>query len=393
MAMPETRVTQLQHTLAAQGFDAVLLCYSRDVFYYAGTAQSAILLVTPNAYLLFVRRGWEFVLQETWLPRERLHRGGHLESLRRSLEELGVRSGRLGLTLDVLPADLFLKVRDVFDHFELADCSHLILEQRMVKDPEEIAAIRGACEILDEGHRRILASLRPGMTELELAAEVEDAHRRAGHEGAFFMRRFDFVMSRGPLASGPNAMRMSGFANTVTGVGLSAAVPAGPSQRELRPGDLVVVDIPACFHGYHGDQTRTYAVGTASEEVRDLFARLREISDRVLAALHDGVEAGTLYRIARSAADDLGVVEYFLGHGERRAEFVGHGIGLELNEPPILMPSNRATLQAGCAVAIELHLTHPGYGTVKLEDTALVTARGTECLTRSPRELIEVSCG
>lgn len=389
----ETRLTQLQGALAAQGFDALLLCYSRDVLYYAGTAQPAALLVTANAYSLFVRRAWEFVLEETWLPRDRLCQGARLEALQETLEELEVTKGRLGLALEVLPADLFLKVQEVFGNFELVNCSPLVLEQRMRKDPEEIAAIRGACEILDEGHRRVLTTLRPGMTELELAAEVEDAHRRAGHEGAFFMRRVDFVMSRGPLAAGANAMRMSGFANTVTGVGLSPAVPAGPSRRELQTGDLVVVDIPVCFQGYHGDQTRTYAVGTAPEGARDLFARLREISDRVLVALHDGVEAGTLYGIARSAAKDLGVEECFLGHGGQRADFVGHGIGLELNEPPVLTPSDRTVLRGGSVVTVELHLTHPRCGTVKLEDTVLVASRGAECLTRSPRALTEVRCG
>jgi len=384
------RVEQLQERLSELEIDAAILILSRDVFYYAGTAQPCILAVTPDDYFLIVRRALDFVLNETWMDTGKIIDGGSFKDVLLKLKELGVNRGKLGLEMDVLPAELFLKIAGLFDGFQAVNISDEIMAQRMVKDAEEIGYVRTACDMMKKGQERVLAVLREGMTEVELAAEVEYAHRRAGHEGILSMRHFDFYIGRGPLSSGENLFRVSGFANTVTGVGLSPAVPAGPSSRRIKDGDVVIIDIPTCHQGYHADETRTYVLGKARAEVVDLFQALREISDHVVASLKDGVKCGEMFEAAYSRARKLGVEEYFLGLAPRKGNFIGHGIGLDANEPPILFARSGFVLRRNFVVTVEIHLTHPRHGAVKLEDMVLVKDNRAEILSVTPRELFAV---
>lgn len=384
------RIATLQSRLAALNVDAALLILSRDVYYYTGTAQPCILVVTPTDYFLIVRRALPFVLNETFIDHNKIISPGDFKEALDKLRKLGVSRGRLGLELDAIPAAMYLRIMNIFSDFEAINLSDEILKQRMVKDMEEIELIRSACRIAKKGHERVLQVLREGITELELAAEVEDAHRKAGHEGVFAMRNFDFFMSRGPLSSGENLFRVSGFANTITGVGLSAAMPAGPSRRRIKKGDTVIIDIPTCYQGYHCDETRTFTLGKAIREVKALYSALREISDQAISTLKSGTRTKEVYHAAYSCAHRLGVADYFLGLPPNKANFVGHGIGLELNEPPVLFANSDFELPNNLVTTVEIHLTHPQYGAVKLEDTVLVKDTGCEFLSPTPRELFEV---
>lgn len=259
----------------------------------------------------------------------------------------------------------------------------------MVKDSQEIQSIRKACAAIHKGHLAAMAALRPGLTELELAAAVENAQRLSGHEGCFFLRSNDFVMSRGPLASGPNLKERSGTLFTLSGAGLSRAIPTGPGPRRMERGDLVLVDIPACIEGYHADQSRTYCIGKPSSEEEDLFGRLREVSDRVIRSMVPGVQCSELFGLAQSSADDLSIGEAFMRFDSgAKSHFIGHGIGLELNEHPILTAKNTLALKDQTVIALEMHLMKKDGPALKLEDTVLVTAGGGEILTKSPRHLV-----
>ena len=202
------------------------------------------------------------------------------------------------------------------------------------------------------------------------------------------MRLTDFVMSRGPLASGPNLRHTSGTLFTLSGAGLSSAVSTGPSRRIIKRGDLVLVDIPACVEGYHADQSRTYAVGQAPARASDLFGYLREIADYLIERLGPGMTTGEAFALAQARAVELDLGEAFMAFASgAKAHFVGHGIGLELNEPPLLARHGDTVLQEGMVLAIEMHLMEPDGLTLKLEDTVHLTGQGTEILTLSPREL------
>ena len=379
------RITALQRTLVERGLDGALLFQSRDVLYYTGTAQPGWLVVTPDDFVLGVRSGIDFARRDTGLE------APHLVEQRDPVTLLKKRfspGARLGSELDMMSVLAYRRLHGAIEGGELVDLSPAILQQRMVKDDDELAAIRRACTSIDAGHRAALAEVRAGMTELEASAVIEHGHRLAGHEGEYFLRDIDFTMGRGPFASGENLAEISGVVFTISGVGLSPAVPAGASRRVMQTGDLFVVDIPTCVDGYHADQSRTYALGHVPSRARELHDGLVETADRLRAVVRPGWTAGEVFGHALEVAERAGIGDAFLAFPNgKRAHFVGHGVGLEVNEPPFLSRGSKLELRAGMVLTSELHAWDDDGTMVKLEDTLLLGPEGAELLTFSPREL------
>jgi len=167
-------------------------------------------------------------------------------------------------------------------------------------------------------------------------------------------------MSRGPLASGPNLRRTSGTLYTLSGTGLSSAVPTGPSRRIINNRDLVLIDIPACIEGYHADQSRIYVVGETPPRVAVLFEKLREVADHIIRNMRPGIVLKDLFHEALSKAGSIGLKGSFMRFDNgSRAHFIGHGIGLEINEPPLLSATSDIVVSPGMTIALELHLMEP----------------------------------
>lgn len=384
----ELRIAPLQEAIRDRGLTGAILFHSRDIYYYTGTAQPGYLVVLPDDYRLLVRRGYDLVLRESGLAPERILDERHPQAMVQRCFPGPGTGEKIGTELDMLTVPHARSLSRALGGRELVDISEIVLQQRMVKDAEEIESIKKACAAIQAGHLAAVSCLRAGLSELELAAAVENAQRLAGHEGCFFMRLTDFVMSRGPLASGPNLRQSSGTLFTIPGAGLSRAVPTGPSRRRLESGDLVLVDIPACVEGYHADQSRTYAVGRAPGKALDLFHRLRDTADHLISNLRPGLTSGEAFALAQARALELGLEAAFMAFASQaKAHFVGHGIGLELNEPPLLAQNGDTVLKEGMVLAIEMHVMEPEGLTLKLEDTVHLTAQGAQILTLSPREL------
>jgi len=386
-----SRISSLQDRISELGLAGAILFYSRDIYYYSGTAQPAYLVVLPDDYRLFVRRGYEIAAMESGFEKERIVNGVFLEAIAGEMFPGEGRGAKVGTEMDVLTVPHARKIKQVLGMRELVDISGEILRQRSVKDAQELESIRKACSAVHAGHLAVVSSLRAGMSELELAAAVENAQRLAGHEGCFFMRAPDFVMSRGPLASGSNLRFTSGSLFTLSGAGLSPAIPTGPSRRIIEAGDMVLVDIPVCVEGYHADQSRTYAVGHAQQRALDLFELLRSVADCLIGNLRPGMACAEAFALAMAEAKTSGIGDSFMNFNSGvKAHFVGHGIGLEINEPPLLARNSRAVLKEGMVLAIEMHLLEPQGHALKLEDTVLIAANAVEILTQSPRELMVV---
>ncbi len=389
---PLDRISYIQGKMSDSGIDVIYLTYSKSVYYYTGTTQPAILLITPEDYRLMVINGFDFAIEETWINPDKVSPCRGAEDAKELLKRWKINSGTLGTELDILPTTSYFQLSKIFSEFRIVDISHLVLEQRKVKDAKEVENIREACRSVNQGHERILEVLREGMTELELSAEIEHAHRRAGHEGLYFIRQFDFFMGPGPLASGENLSKIAGRVQSITGVGLSHAIPLGASAKKIKKGEMVVVDIPTYYNGYHSDQSRTYVVGKSPESCRLLYEGMKEIADRVIMNLRPGVTCSDIYNMAMKFAAEVNMDSYFmrLGGNPRKLSFVGHGIGLELNEPPLLHKNNQEIFKEGNVVTLELEMWKSVGEVVKLEDTLLITSNGAEILTISPRNLHEV---
>ena len=374
------------------GVDVILLTYSRSIFYYAGTTQPSLFIITPQDYYLLVLRGFDLVLEETWLEIDKVHSSSHSRDAKKVLKNWKIKQGYLGMELDILPALEYFKFKKIFPGFEIVDISELILEQRKIKDEKEIEYTRKACKIAHSGHKKVLEVLREGMTELDLSSEIENAHRKAGHEGLYFMRPFDFFMGRGPLASGANLSKIAGKIQSISGVGLSASIPMGASKKAIKEGEMIVVDIPTHYFGYHADQSRTYVLGRPPDICKTMYSRMIEIANQLIKTLKPGGTCAALYKQAFTVAEELGVSDCFmcLGIDLKRVPFIGHGVGLELNEPPLLSNNNQEVLEEGMVIALELEMTASIGEVVKLEDTLLITSYGVEILTITPRELHQV---
>ncbi len=385
------RIRLLQDKIQEKELCGALLFYSRDIFYYTGTAQPSYLVVLPEDYFLFVRSGLEFALNDVFIEKDKIRDERRLEIIYREIFSKLQTNKRIGTELDILPAEQFYGFKKVFTDYDFINISPFILEQKKRKDASEINKIKKACEAIDMGHKAVLTTLREGVTELEVAASVENAHRLAGHEGIFFIRQPDFFMSRGPISSGENLFKISGVVYTITGVGLSPSVPAGPSRRKISKGDLLIVDIPTLVAGYHADQTRTYILGKANEKIKTMYNNLKEIADYLIERIKPGMKCSEIYHMAIEKSKELKATDTFLNFGRgKKTHIIGHSIGLELNEPPILYEHDNSKVSDGYVVALDMHMMDENVGVSKLEDMIFITHNGNEILTKSPRQLFEV---
>jgi Xaa-Pro dipeptidase len=395
-ANPETlarRRAGLATRLAAESLEAALLSYHRDVLYYTGTAQPANLLVPADRDpILFVRRAADLAREDVGEDLELVQN----PSFQAVADALGSPRSpgrpRLGVCLDVIPAAHLLRLQKLFAGWGIAGVSSIVQEQRSVKDTEEIAAIERAAGLASATYETIHETMRPGTTEVELAASVGRALRLAGAEENVFFRRWDaWLPPSGIFVAGSPAAVVSGHAMTVTGTGASQALPWGPSHRPIRAGEVCYVDIGANFAGYHGDFTRSYVAGRADGRAHELFEISSVAQEAAIDALAVGVQANAPMLAARDAVVAAGMDAYFQGYGTAQGDYVGHGVGLELDEEPTLTSRQEWPLQLGMCLAIETKLIVPEWGGIGIEDTVVLEEAGPRLLTKLPRELIEVA--
>ncbi len=384
------RISMLQKHLEDNNFGSALLVYSRDILYYTGTAQPSFLAITPYDYTLFIKSGMDYALNEVFIDTSKLIEERKLSNVYNSFFS-GLRNKKTGLELDILTAAEFTEYQTLFKNFEFESISPAILSQRAVKDPFETEQIRKAGLANKKGYEAACAIIKPGITELELAASVEYAHRLAGHEGVFFFRVRDFFMSTGPIGAGEHLKNNSGVLYSLTGTGQSASVPIGPSKRPVKSGESIIIDIPCHINGYHSDHTRSFVAGKAKPETRACYDALKQISDFLIQeAIKPGVTCSGIYDAAIERSKQTDFHEAFLKFGNGKISILaGHGVGMELNEHPVIFANNKQQIAENNILAVELHMTDNKAGVLKLEDTIHVGKYNNEILTVSPRELFE----
>lgn len=378
----EERITRLQSRLAGEGLDAALLVQATDLFYFAGTAQQAHLYVPQRGQaLLAVRKSVTRAQEESPMQAIPLESLRHLPDLLRS--NGFPDPARLGMELDVLPAAQFFRYQKLFPGVELRDLSAGIRLIRTVKSDYELAIMRRAAAVAELMFQAAREHLRPGMTELELAALVEAAGRHAGHQGTVPVRAFNQGMHFGHLLSGPGAALPSSADSPTGGRGLNPRIPFGAGQRTISRNEPVLLDLLAAVDGYLVDQSRVLAVGSLDPRLVHALGVARDIQDRVASLAVPGADTGELYRRAVSLAADAGLGDHFMGWGESRVAFVGHGIGIELDEPPVFARGADIKLEEGMTFALEPKFTFPDLGVVGIENTYVVRPGGAERLTFS----------
>lgn len=386
------RLVSLQGLLAKNDVDAALIRQNADLYYLAGTVQDGHLIVPASGQPVFaVRR--DFARAQAQSPiRPLLPLPSIKELPRLVVEACGEKEpGRLGLELDVLPANTFFFYDEkLFPKQQIVDISSLVRQVRMIKSAWEIDMMRKAAEISQVIADTVPRVLRKGMTELDLSAELEFAARKAGHLGLIRLRGFNMDMYFGHVLSGPEAAT-GAYGDTPTGgPGMSPAFGQGPSRRAMGPGEIVSVDTMMNYNGYLNDQTRNYAIGDPPARLREGYELSREIHRRFKDAARPGAVTGDLYEQVMGWVDEGGWSEWFMGHGEGRVSFIGHGLGVEVDEFPFIAQGQRMPLQAGMTFAFEPKFIVPGLGITGLENTYLVTEGGLESLNTATEELVVV---
>lgn len=385
----ENRLARLQGKLAAaDDAEAVFILNAPDMFYFTGTAQDAWLVIGRSGPpLMLVRRSLERARAESPLE--------HILPLEnpREIPGLLVSHGlgglrRVGLEFDVLPVEQYARVGRLFPTMQLVDASRMIREVRMIKSAYEVARVRKAAVIQDHMARKLCEVLKPGMTELELAAEVEAEARRHGHQGIIRTRRFNLHCFYGHLLSGENGAVPSFLDSPTGGTGTSPAFGNGPGMRRIQPHEPILLDYAGAHDGYHSDQARLFSLGTLPEDLVAGYRACLDILEEVMAALRPGASANDVFARAAALAGRLGYADRFMNAGSAQVGFVGHGVGVELDEIPYLGAGPNLTIQASMTLAVEPKIVFPDRGIVGVEDTILVTSGDPEYLTFTPRELV-----
>ena len=357
-------------------------------FYLTGTMQDGVLLIPRDREaVLWVRRSLERALDESFFPDIR-----PMRSYRDAAAGMGACPGVIHVETEVVPLALLERFQK---HFPCTEVRALDLQAAMVrakKSAYELAIMERAGRI----HRRVLEDavpgmLREGMSEAELGGEVFSRLVREGHHGITRFGMFGTEMVLGQFGFGENSLYPTGFDGPGGCRGMAPGAPVlGNRDRTLRSGDLVFVDCGCGVQGYHTDKTVTYMFrGPASEEAVEAHYRCVEVQDETASMLRPGVMPSEIYETILGGLDPA-FLENFMGYGNRRVQFLGHGIGLAVDEAPAIARGFDEPLEEGMVFAIEPKKGVRGVGMVGIENTFVVTRGGGRCITGKNAGLVPV---
>jgi Xaa-Pro dipeptidase len=387
MTIFEQRQRWLQDEMRKRGWSGFLVTHNVDIYYYCGSMQTGYLFIpTEGEAIYLVRRSLVRAEEEAAATVEAL---GSWKTLG---ERLRARIGgdaaagnplRIATELDVLPVQLYMRLQTALPGAVWEDGSLLVREQRMIKSPDEVTAIRAAARVADGALEAVIPHIREGMAEFELMALIEHQLRLRGHQGLMRMRAYNSELITGMVASGASAAVPTYFDGPAGGTGLHPSSPQSSGRALIQRGEPILVDIGCTIDGYLIDQTRTLVIGDLDPELQRAYDVAEEVLRATEARLQPGTIAEHLYLLALDQVQEAGLSAHFMGYGADQVKFLGHGIGLEIDELPVLAKGFKYPLAPGMVIAIEPKFTFPGRGVVGVEDTYLITNDGYEKLTVS----------
>jgi len=352
---------RLRFSLTELGADVFLVSHLPNIRYLCGFTGSAGLLLVETAGSTFFTDS-----RYTFQAREQVT-GARIRIARRGLWRAAgetLRQKRSLRRLAYPPASLTLAQKDALDsatgrgRLRWISDQNAVEKLRAIKDDGEVAVLGEAARLISDVFRAVLPRIKPGQTELALAAEIEYEIKRRGAAGP----SFDTIVASGPRSAWPHAQ---------------------PSSKRLKKNELVVLDHGAILRGYCSDLTRTVFLGVAPQKVRRLYRAVLEAQEAAKAVIQPGVKAADVDRAARSVLIRAGLGRYF-------THSTGHGLGLEVHEMPRLGKGEESVLQEGMVVTVEPGVYVEGLGGIRIEDDVVVTARGAVDLTTSPRDFLEL---
>ena len=348
------RLSKAEDIASEEGLDALVISRPSNIFYLTGFKGGSRLIWSSDGEVFILVGGVDLTAAEEHFSGSKVHvihiKLGEIPDnvMFRILENTRISS----IGYDELPIGTYKRLTERFGTEGLKDISKHMWEIRKAKDKDEITCIRRACAIAVRGMEIAYELMEPGRTELEVVGEIEREMRRAGSEE----HPFNLIVASGKNSALPHAIS---------------------SEKPFELGDLVVVDIGATYKGYVSDMTRTFVVGEQEPWQEKLYEIVLMAQGKARKAVRAGVKASDVDAVARRIVDEAGYGPYFV-------HSLGHGLGIEVHEPPRIGPGVEDILGAGYTITIEPGIYLPGRGGIRIEDTVLVLEDGHEILTPFP---------
>ncbi len=362
--------------MSREGMDALMLFNPIHMFYYSGYYPHRPIYPTDvfrlfpvvipkngEPFHIVAKNVLRFLKEESWIPKRFVY-----DEFLRNAEEFiaevlqgeGLSLSKIGIEEDVLVLYTVENLKRLLPGITLARASRMLLETRDIKDEAEIGLIQGAVDVTVIGFETAFREIKPGRTEREVAAMCEYEMKKAGAE---------WFIEESQVLAGER----------------SKLVRARSSDNVIKQGDLILMDMAAVVNSYGSDISRTVVVGKATAKQKEFAKMMLDVFDATLAYIKPGVMAWEVDGFVREAFAEF-------GYGpENQAHLIGHGLGLDFHENPIVKPGSKTEFKPGMVFALEPAVSDPDFGTMRFEDNVLVTETGTRVLSaKLPRELIEL---
>ncbi|MDD1751445.1 MAG: Xaa-Pro peptidase family protein [Methanothrix sp.] len=379
----ERRIEKLQSQMGEM--DGALLFHAVDICYFTGTAQDGLVYIPKDGEpVVMMKRSLERAKQESPIEVR------PLKNMRNLKSDLDIPAkATIGLEMDVLPCSFYFKVNKALEDAVFVDVAERIKHIRSVKSEFELSLIKEAARILEAGFSSVPNFLVEGMKEVDLICRIESVMRSMGHQGSLRFRRFNSIVPLGHVMSGAEAAFPSFLASPSGGRGTSLIFPQGAGFAKIKRNEPVFVDCVGIYNGYIADATRIFSLGRLEAELEEAYQATCQIEETVAAELSTGRMGRELFELSEATGEKLGYKDFLGGTNGNKCGFVGHGVGLELDEYPVIGPLDHE-LQSNMTIAIEPKIIYPDRGVLGIEDTFLTTAGGAQSLTNMPREIWQV---
>ena len=376
------RIDALQALMRREGMDAVLVSDNANLLALCGRVYAGYAWIPAEG-------------EPVWFVRRPVELGGDNvvyihkpENIPAYLSEASLKTGdTIGLEYDITAYSAVLRLMGLFPDSKTVNASGVLRQWRSVKTPVQAELMRQSAVKHAEVYKRVPGLYRMGMTDHELQVEIERLSRLEGCLGVFRISGPSMELFMGNVISGKNADNPTPYDFAMGGAGLDPSLPVGADGAEILENTTVMVDLNGNFTGYMTDMTRVFSLGKIPQLAMDAHQCSIDICHAFMKEARPGRAAKDLYAMAEEMVRERSLERYFMGH-RQHAGFVGHGIGIEVNELPVIAPRSRDILQEGNTIALEPKFVIPEVGAVGVENTYLVTGDGAECLTVCPEEIV-----
>jgi Xaa-Pro aminopeptidase len=386
MLQPElkTRRDQIRVQMAKENIGAALIACNVNLLYTYGRIVCGYLyLPLGSPAILFLKRPLN-IKGEYVVP---IHKPEEIPAKLKEME-LSVPD-KVMLEGDELPYTQYIRLSKLFPGSEIVNGTPLIRRARSVKTGYEIEMLRRSAVRHAKAYAQVPAVYKDGMTDLDLSIEIEHLMRKEGCLGVFRIFGQSMEIFMGSVLSGDNASAPSPYDFALGGAGLDSSIPIGANRTQLKEGQSVMVDMGGNFFGYMSDMSRVFSIGRLNDEAYAAHQVCLKVQNTLTEMMKPNAVCEDIYQAALDIVKAEGFEDKFMGIGQK-AHFVGHGIGLEINEEPVFAPRVRTELEPGMTFALEPKIVVPEVGPVGIENSWVVTTTGVEKLTLCPEEIVNL---